>query len=378
MANEYEDLFNFSLDILCINGLDGYFRLVNPAFERILGYSKEEIMSKHFIEFIHPDDQARTREEMKKRVAGTHTTHFQNRYRRKDGSVVWIEWTSFPVSEKGVMYAVGHDITERKRAEELRLELERETIARQEAEKQLELRNNFIAIASHELKTPITSLQLHTQLIAGMLRDGSLVSLPQDQALKLVDLAQKQLNRLTNLSRDLLDASRLSEGLLAVELQDTDLSALVREVAQMFRLELEKSGSRLDLDLEDAIVGRWDPFLIEQVIVNLLGNAIKFGRGQPIALRSEREGEIARLIIMDQGIGIKAEDQEKLFQRFGKAVSIRNYEGLGLGLYIAQQFVAAHGGTIRVESKAGQGSTFTVELYCSPRLGETGAKLHLL
>lgn len=363
MQNEYEDLFNFSLDILAINGLDGYFKLVNPAFERILGYTQDEIKNKHFLEFIHPDDRNKTRQEMKKRVAGQHTTHFQNRYCRKDGSVVWIEWTSFPVQEKGVMYAVGHEITERKKSEEVRLQWEREKVARLEAEKQLELRDNFISIASHELKTPITSLMLHTQLIGQMIQDDSLVQLPKEEALKLIEIAQQQVNRLANLSRDLLDVSKISEGLLTLDKQEMDLSELIRDVTPIFRLELRKSGSTLDCELEPNLRGFWDPFLLEQVLVNLLSNAIKFGRGKPIKIISERKNQVARVIIQDQGIGIKEDDMDNLFKRFQKGVSIRNYEGLGLGLYISQQLVAAHGGTIRVESRVGEGSSFTVELF---------------
>jgi len=367
MSSDYEDLFNFSLDILCINGLDGFYRLVNPAFEKLLGYPADEIKAKHFLEFIHPDDRASTREEMKKRVNGRHTKHFQNRYRRADGTYVWIEWTSFPVPEKGVMYAVGHDITERKRAEEIRLQLEQEKAARIEAERGIEVRNDFISIASHELKTPLTSLTMHTQLINSMIQDGTLASLPQDTQQKLVDLTQRQLNRLTNLTGDLLNVSRISAGLVMLDLQASDLSQIVQNVLESSRIELEKCGCLIEAQLEPRLMGIWDSSRVEQVVTNLLSNAMKFGKGRPIRIVTQTDGGVARLLVQDQGLGIRPEDQARIFERFERAVPIKTHEGLGLGLYIAHQFVAAHGGTLRVKSALNKGSTFIAELPLATR-----------
>jgi len=264
------------------------------------------------------------------------------------------------------MYAVGHDITERKRAEEIRLQLEQEKAARIEAERGIEVRNDFISIASHELKTPLTSLTMHTQLINSMIQDGTLANLPRDTQQKLVDLSQRQLNRLTNLTGDLLNVSRIGAGLVVLEPRATDLSKIVQNVLENCRIELEECGCLLEARLAPHLIGLWDPSRIEQVVVNLLSNAMKFGKGKPIEVVTEAAGGIARLTVQDQGLGIRPEDQTRIFERFERAVPIKTHEGLGLGLYIAHQFVAAHGGTVRVKSALNEGATFTVELPLAP------------
>ncbi len=161
---------------------------------------------------------------------------------------------------------------------------------------------------------------------------------------------------------DLLDVSRLNAGRLTLETEDVDLTALCREVVERFSEELEKSRSQLDLQLEPLVVGRWDRRRLDQVIVNLVSNAIKYGGGQPITVTLKSEGGDAVLEVRDRGIGISPEDQARVFRRFERAVSARHFGGLGLGLWIVSEIVRCSGGTISLESVVDRGSRFEVRL----------------
>ncbi|WP_437579043.1 ATP-binding protein [Sorangium sp. So ce887] len=249
------------------------------------------------------------------------------------------------------------DITERVEAEK-----ERERLLR-EAQEALRIRDEFLSIASHELKTPLTPLRLHLQLLRRHLVDPALAAHPKTQSFyKLLEISNHQLERLTKLVDDLLDVSRISAGQLALQLEDVDLSSLASDAAEGFCQDPSSVESRLSLCASEAVIGRWDRFRIEQVVVNLLANAVKYGKGKPITVSVQRRGALAELRVEDHGIGIAREVQDRIFDRFERVVSIRSFGGLGLGLYITRQIIEAHRGTIRVSSAPGQGATFTVEL----------------
>jgi signal transduction histidine kinase len=240
--------------------------------------------------------------------------------------------------------------------------------ARAEAEQAVAAREEFLSIASHELNTPMNALMLS---LGGILGEGDLRPDPATTA-RLAALAHRQGRRLTRLIQDLLDVTRAERGDFELHLEEVELGALVRDAVAHMRPELVRAGSELSLSLEDDVVGRWDPARIDQVIVNLLSNAAKFGAGEPIAVRVERVGEQARLTVADRGIGIDAEGLTRIFQRFERRVSASHYGGLGLGLYICRRIVEAHGGTIAVRSTLGAGAAFMVELPC-PRREETAS-----
>lgn len=224
-------------------------------------------------------------------------------------------------------------------------------------------REEFLSVASHELKTPLNSLQLHVQmLMRGFERGG-----PSPEMLaKSLDAVQRQVARQTKLINELLDVSRVGLGRLELVPEPTDLVALVREVTARFDAELERTKTPLTVVTDDEVVGLWDKSRIDQVVTNLVSNAVKYGCGKPIEVRVEREEQHARLTVKDGGIGIAPEHRSRIFDRFERAVSERHYGGFGLGLWIARQIVEASGGVISVESAAGAGSTFTVLL---PRKG---------
>ncbi len=230
-----------------------------------------------------------------------------------------------------------------------------------EAQQAVRLREEFLSIASHELKTPISALQLQVQSLLAALTRSPTGPTPE-RLRRSLETVDRQVRRQTHLINDLLDVSRISAGRLKLQPEPMELSALAREVADRFEPELARAGSSLKLQLSPEAVGQWDKLRLDQVVTNLLSNAVKYGRGNPIQLTTEVVGDRARLSVQDGGIGIAAEDLARLFNRFERAVSERNYGGFGLGLWIARQIIEAMGGRIEVRSELGVGSTFTVEL----------------
>jgi PAS domain S-box-containing protein len=226
------------------------------------------------------------------------------------------------------------------------------------------LRDEFLGIASHELKTPLTPLRLKLQSLQRQVSDSMLngTALPADRLFDSLDVALRQVRKLTDLVDNLLDVSRISAGRLRLELEEVDLSSVAAELLSRFAPSAEKLGCALELHAPEPVFGRWDRLRVEQVVTNLLTNALKYGAGRPVVVHVEEDGERARLTVKDHGIGIAEEDLGRIFERFERAVSDRHYGGLGLGLYITRQIVEAFGGTVRVSSRSGEGSTFTLEL----------------
>jgi signal transduction histidine kinase len=187
-------------------------------------------------------------------------------------------------------------------------------------------------------------------------------SLPTPRLMDRFDSAGRQVKRLAELVERLLDVSRIAGGRLNLNKAPMDLARTVREVADDFREPAHQAGIALTVNASDEVQGVWDRARIEQVIVNLLANALKYGNGRPVEVCVDRRDGLARVLVKDHGIGVSREDAERIFGRFERAVPISNYGGLGLGLYITRHIVDAHGGIIRVESEPGAGATFIVEL----------------
>ncbi len=219
-------------------------------------------------------------------------------------------------------------------------------------------RDEFIAVAAHELRTPLTALQLKLQ---GLESNGGL---PPPKGERL-GAAVRQTERLARLIDRLLDVSRIAQGRAEMAPEIFDLAVLVHQVAEDLREPAAQTRAALELQVPEKVEGSWDRLRIEQVLVNLLSNAVKYGAGKPITVKLEEVGDLVRLTVADRGIGIAPDDVDRVFGRFQRAAPIRNYGGMGLGLYITRHIVEAHRGTISVASKPGEGSTFVVEL---PRL----------
>jgi signal transduction histidine kinase len=229
-----------------------------------------------------------------------------------------------------------------------------------EVQQAVSIRDVFLSVAGHELRTPLTALKLQLQLVERLAKADGPVDLLRVAAAGTS--AVRQADRLERLINELLDVSRIVAGKVRLDFQEVDLAALAREVADRFGEELARAGCTLRFEAGENVVGRWDPARLDQVLTNLLGNAIKYGKGSALEVTVERLGGEARLSVRDHGIGIAPEHQARIFGRFERAVSERHYGGLGLGLWIAREVVDSLGGSIRCESGLGQGSTFTVVL----------------
>jgi PAS domain S-box-containing protein len=230
-----------------------------------------------------------------------------------------------------------------------------------EAQKAVGLRDAFLQVAAHELRTPITSLQLNAQCLLADMRDGRTAPPPERMMPKLQGMV-RSMSRLGALVSTLLDVARLSSGRLELYPEELDLAEVVRQFAEGFQPEAARAGCALSIRAPDPLITRGDRLRLEQVLGNLLSNAVKYGAGRPVEVELYGSGPGVFLRVRDQGIGIEPAAQARIFERFERAVSGRHYGGFGMGLWITREIVEAMGGTLSVRSLPGQGATFTVEL----------------
>lgn len=352
---EHQDLgrfFDLSLDMLCIAGVDGYFKHVNPAFEA-LGYSREELLSRPFLDFVHPDDRASTVAEVEKLAKGQPTIYFENRYRRKDGSYRWLQWTSRP-DERGTLYAVARDITAAKQNEErLRyLALENARLL-QEARTAVKDREEVLAVVSHDLKNPLTTIGIVTQLWKKVPPEDSI------RQSEMITRINRSAEQMSSLIAALLDFSKIQSGTLLLDCRAEDLRQVLSRALDSFRVQAEAKRIGLEMSMSpDIPLVLCDRHRIDQVLDNLLSNALKFTpEGGRIRVSATRSDDGVRISVSDTGPGIQPEHLSKIFQRYWQAEKTRGV-GSGLGLSIAKGIVEAHGGKIGVESTSGAGATF--------------------
>jgi signal transduction histidine kinase len=230
-------------------------------------------------------------------------------------------------------------------------------------------RERLLSIAAHELRNPICALRL---CIEGLLRGKPALPTSSTQVLQRMAREEKRLTRLID---ELLDVARIRSGHFRIDLESVDLCEVVRDATSRLAVEIERSGSTIELQGDSTVIGNWDRSRLDQVVTNLLGNAIKFGEGRPIIVRvaGDPERGRARLWVTDHGMGIEPEIQQTIFEPFKRAVGAVRYDGLGLGLYIVRSIITQLGGDIRVLSAPGCGSTFTVELAQEPPLAAAQA-----
>ena len=347
--------------MLWVTDVTGRCIYLNRTWYEFTGQAEAEGLGFGWLQAVHPDDSERSGAVFLSANARRSPFRLDYRLRRKDGEYRWaIDSASprFGLNGEFLGY-IGSviDISERKQAEQ---ERERLLAAMDEA---IRLRDEFLAVASHELKTPLTPLSLKLQTLARATQERRgpelLERLPAD-----LEVMQRQVKRLSTLVGELLDVTLISSGQLRLELEPVDLGALVQEVAARFESESQRTGTPIQAELDEVVVGQWDRVRLEQAVSNLLSNALKYGVGHPVYLQVGRTAEHAWFSVRDEGIGIPPEAVGRIFEKFERAVSERHYGGLGLGLYVTRQNVQAMGGTIAARSTLGQGATFTVRLPC--------------
>lgn len=233
-----------------------------------------------------------------------------------------------------------------------------------ESQEALRMRDEFLMIASHELRTPLTPLKLHLQTIERQFKNEANSSFLNQDKLnfeklkKMIGISNRMVNRFTSLIEDLLDVSRINVGKFSLQTEEFDFVILLNEVVDRFAVELAKINCVLTVIAPVKLAGKWDQSRMEQVLVNLLSNSMRYGAGKPIEIKLEEVGLDVVLSIKDQGIGIVEKDQKRIFQRFERASPASHYGGLGLGLFVTAQILELHGGDISVKSEPGEGALF--------------------
>ena len=361
---ERDRLFELSLDLLCTAGIDGYFKRVNPAFERVLGWSTKELTSAPFLDFVHPDDREATVAEVEKLSRGAVTIDFENRYRCDDGTYKWLAWRAMPVPEEGLIFAVARDISAQKEVEHERQRLFAVLEAQNDRLRKLDrLKNDMLASVSHELKTPVSSIRGFLSLIL----EGKAGELEPRQH-EFLEVAYRGTDRLLRLVEDLLMLTQAEAGRLDLRLGEADLDQVVQDTVEAARLRALEQDVTLEFDREPLPVIPGDAARLAQLTDNLVGNAIKFTPpGGRVEVRAEVDDHRVQIIVADSGIGISEADQARIFDAFYRAVDVKEQPipGTGLGLAISKAIVDGHGGAIEVESREGEGTTFTVRLPMS-------------
>lgn len=340
--DKYKHFFNNSNDFSCIANMQGYFEILNPNFEKLLGYSEKELLENQFLNFIHPDDIADTLLEIEKLKTGATTINFVNRYKKKDGSYLWFDWNTTPDPVTGKLYSIAREITERKKAEE----------QLQAANKELEA---FSYSVSHDLRAPLRAI------------NGFANVLYEDYAPKIDADGISSLHSILNNSKkmgalidDLLAFSRL--GRIEVTTSGINMTALVNSIRQE---EMTENSSEIEFVIHELLPAKGSQVLIKQVWVNLISNAIKYSKHKPksqIEIGSYYKDNFVVYYIKDNGAGFDMQYYDKLFGVFQRLHSHEEFEGTGIGLAIIQKIIHRHNGTVWAESKLNEGTCFYFSL----------------
>jgi len=337
-------LFRLSLDMMCVAGFDGYFKKVNPAFERILGYDRDELLARQFVEYVHPDDREGTLKEVENLAEGSISIDFENRYRTHSGEYRWLAWRAAPMVESELIYAVARDITEQKRNQAL-LERRTEELARSNADLE-----QFAYVASHDLRAPLRSIVTLAKFIEDDLGDA----IP-DKTREHLKVLRRRALLMQALTDDLLVYSQARRE--PEEILEVDTAALVQSVVFLLDppagFEIATAG---EMPILETVRGP-----LEQVLRNLIGNAIKHhDRAEGTITISARDlGPFWELAVADNGPGIAAEDHARVFQVFQQLESRRGLEGTGMGLSLVKRIVEGFGGEVGLERGTGRGATFS-------------------
>jgi signal transduction histidine kinase len=249
--------------------------------------------------------------------------------------------------------------------EDLEFARQRQSMLLEELRGAIRARDDFLSIAGHELRTPITTLVLQIEGLEGVLREKAPAEV-FDGVSRRLTITRRQVDRLVALIATLIDVSRINARRVEVSREPADLAEMLRSAVDRLCDQASRAGSSLRLEAGGPIRGDFDVSRVDQVVTNLLSNAIRYGRGKPIVVRASGDDGRARFSVEDAGIGIAAADQPRIFEQYERAAPMTNYAGLGLGLWISRHLVEAMGGTISLRSELGKGSVFTVEL---PRSG---------
>jgi PAS domain S-box-containing protein len=338
----------------------GYITYTNQYWQEYAYLTATQSLGTGYLLAIDPKERQRAKAFMRQVVAQGRSFQAEVRLRRaKDGQYRWHLLRGRPVTdEAGHIYkwvGVAVDIEEQKR-----IAADLQTAVRS--------RDNFLSTASHELKTPLTSMQLMTQMMRRNWERGRTDAYSPEKLNRLFGQIDKSVQRLTRIIDDMLDVSRISTGKLTFKFEPTDLETLLHEVVERLAGQIEASGVTVKVHCPQTMVGRWDKFRLEQVITNLVINAIRYGEGADIDIMALVQPDGVRLSVRDYGPGVAPGMHAVIFQQFERGMAANPSGGLGLGLFLCRQIVERHGGHIGCMRPDGPGAQFDVQLPQSPNV----------
>ncbi|MFT6969895.1 MAG: PAS domain S-box-containing protein [Roseivirga sp.] len=352
-------VFNAAIDMFCIAGFDGYFQYLNPEWERTLGWTTEELTSKPWIEFVHPEEKGMTENIKSLIIKGQEIYRFENRYICKDGSIKWLSWNLNPYVGEGIFIGVARDITESKEVEVQLIN------AKKRAEEAHRLKSSFLSNMSHEIRTPMNGVIGFSEL----LKSDNLSSEERKRYLDVIDRNSKQL---LDLIDDIIDISKMESDQLKITIKECQVSQIISDLLIIFN-EIKSVHSKPNIEFRANLPDKFkdlviltDGLRIRQVLTNLLTNALKYSEKGIISFGVDVINDEVVFYVKDEGIGISEENIGPIFERFKQLESTDNEgvgaAGAGLGLAICKGIVELLGGTISVKSELNVGSEFTFRI----------------
>jgi PAS domain S-box-containing protein len=347
-SNEFEKFFDLSPDLLCIAGFDGYFKRVNPAVSKLLGYPTEELMSKPINDFVYPDDQISTnlaQNELRNRVP---LFDFENRYVTKDGYVVWLLWTSLPIESDKLVYAIAKNITYKKELEEERnLHLAELT----------QINNDFKQLTytyAHDLRSPVNNLLTVFELL-----DVSKIS--DSKTLEFISMLKSTTEGLKETLNEYVTLLN-KQNEFNQHIEELNLTETLNEVLFSIKALIQNSNAAINVDFSRFEKINFNKAYLKSIFLNLITNSIKYAKidcSPIISIYSQNNGGSKELIISDNGIGFEMEQvKDKIFGLHQKFHT--NIDSNGIGLYLVYNHITSLGGRIRVESKINEGAKFII------------------
>ncbi|HSP12156.1 MAG TPA: PAS domain-containing sensor histidine kinase [Salegentibacter sp.] len=345
---DLELFFSLSHDFLCIAGFDGYFRKINPAFIKVMGYTREELFSHPIRHFVHPLDKEKTAETRAKILEGIPLVHFQNRYITKSGEIIWLTWTSVPVPEKELIYAISKNITHLKKLEEDRHFRIRDLTSVNSGLTKLSY------TTSHDLRAPVNNLISLFELL-------DLSKIEDEETLLYLEMLGKSVLRLKTTLDDQVDHLRENR-LLKPGLKQVNIKEIVFEIIGSLGSIISNTGTIFEIDFSEIEILRFNKFYLHSILLNLITNSIKYNKpGIPpvISIASKRTAMGTEIQFSDNGIGLDMEQNgNKLFELH--QVFTDHQDSKGIGLYLVKSYMDSLGGTIKVSSEKNVGTTFNL------------------
>lgn len=362
---QFEQIFTLSSDLICITDSDGVFKKINPAFEKVLGWDTEFLLSSSVFDLVHPDDLESAKEKAIQLAAGRPVINFTQRFKTAAGQYKYIQWTITPESPTGYLFAIGRDTTD------FVLQQEELKKAKRLAEEAGNCKSEFLANVSHEIRTPLNGVIGFTDLVLKTNLDQT-----QYQHLSIVN---QSANTLLLIINDILDFSKARSGKLELDIEKCDIYEIACRATDIITYPIQDKEIRTLLNISpDLPRFIWaDAVRLKQILINLLGNAVKFTERGEIELKIkllsvEGKNALLRFEVRDTGIGIPESKLEKIFEAFSQAdCSItKRYGGTGLGLTISNKLLGLMGSRLRLKSKPGEGSCFYFEVSFPSEDGE--------